>query len=153
LLFGRRNSGEVRIIADNPAGISDPKDRRERKRKPFHIALERGGGHAEHQRQRRVSREQRAGTSERRVTLGGRAKRLTEIFPDRRADDPADQIDIHEGGQSQNKDGKSEDDGEPILVDERSRFGRARSTNHAQGGVGHRILIAGEQPAFLRRIE
>jgi hypothetical protein len=98
---------------------------------------------AEHGRKRHVGREQRARAAERRVVLRGRRQGVAGVDPHRRVDDPADQIDVDHGCQAEHEDEKTDDDGEPILVQRRRRPGGGRGTDICDSGVGHDDPFAG----------
>src|SRR5262249_29499410 len=125
LQFGWGDRGETSVAADDPTGVGDPEHGREGEREFFHVELCCGRRRAQHHEQRHIGGEQGAGAAEGSVSLRGRAKGLPEITPHRRRDRPADQVDIGEHRERQNKNNETDDDGQPILADPRRGFARA----------------------------
>src|SRR5262245_29937193 len=133
LQFGWRDRCETGVAADNPTGIGDPEHGGEGERELSHVRLQRDRRRAQHREQRHIGGEQGAGAAEGSVGLRGRAERLAEIAPHRGRDHPADQIDIGEHRERQNKNEKTDDDGEPVLADPRRGFARAPGRLRGRG--------------------
>jgi hypothetical protein len=157
LLLGGRHRGKVRVIADDPAGIGNPENRGEGEREFPDIGLECGGAGSKHQRERGVGCDQGPGATKRGVSLGDGAERLAEIRPDRRADDPADQVGMDQTRQGQYEDGEAEDDSEPVfvetsLVEIRGRYcGGSCATmrmDFSERSIGHSNLDGDKTPAL-----
>src|SRR5262249_12966923 len=101
---------------------------------------------------RHIGGEQGAGAAEGSVGLRGRAERLAEIAPHRGRDHPADQIDIGEHRERQNKNEKTDDDGEPVLADPRRGF--ARAPGRARGSrFDGRLDVLVRQRATAMRVD
>jgi hypothetical protein len=147
LLFSRGHRGEIGKIADHPARIGNPEYGRESKGEPLHIAPEQRGAGTEHDQERQVRGDQRVVAAK-----GGKILRcclqcLAEIAPHRSAHHPADQVDIDQSGQRQNKDGKAEHHGKPIFGDRGGDHIGAARAQFVNGCVGHELCSPQDRPS------